>query len=251
MLACMKKKFRLYSLPGFLGHPSDWEGILTEGEHWRHEPCHYYDSRYAAPYAGLRAWADSFNRTIAPESNNILMGYSLGGRLALHALLRKPTLWQGAVIISAHPGLSPEERPIRQERDEAWAEKFEKTPIEESLAEWNGQPLFKENPLPGSRDPKLYDRLLLANTLRHWSLGKQQDLMPEVSQLSCPVLWILGAEDDRYMSLRGKLTLKHACSRVLVLENAGHRAPWQQPAAFRLAVEAFIQEIQQNCLVHV
>ena len=51
-------------------------------------------------------------------SSRALLGYSMGGRLALHALLEKDHPWQAAVIISAHPGLESEpERADRRASD--------------------------------------------------------------------------------------------------------------------------------------
>ncbi len=67
------------------------------------------------------AWVDGFHDRVKREKTpgpNLLLGYSLGGRLALHALLKEPTLWRGAIIIGADAGsLSEGDQTIQLERD--------------------------------------------------------------------------------------------------------------------------------------
>ena len=88
---------KIYALHGFLGLPSDW------AEFNGLEGVSLFDTRLPAPSAGLTQWGKAFNAFAEPGS--LLLGYSLGGRLALHALCDNPGRWQGAILISAHPGL--------------------------------------------------------------------------------------------------------------------------------------------------
>lgn len=61
-------------------------------------------------------------RVRAEDQEPILLGYSLGGRLALHALLEDSAMWRAAVIVSAHPGLQDDEaRVLRMASDAHWA----------------------------------------------------------------------------------------------------------------------------------
>lgn len=239
----------LFSLPGFLGHPSDWKGILpSSSELWKHVPLHYYDIRLSPPSSGLRSWADSFNRMIASrlhhEGPRILLGYSLGGRLALHALCRQPQLWSGAILISTHPGLPSEECAVRIHSDEVWAERFEHEPLEQVLQAWNSQALFDSAPFPAPRPSDGYDRALLAATLRGWSLGRQQELTPLLATLPMPILWIVGEKDLRYSAIAERITLSHTLSHVVVVSGAGHRVPWQQPDTFNTLITNFCHNLQ-------
>src|ERR1700733_9757644 len=102
-----------YALHGFLGKPEDWgglnQGVLDGGL----EAVDLYDFSLSS----LEEWAEQFNRYVQDDSarcNRCLIGYSLGGRLALHSLLQNPFLWDAAILISTHCGLESEEK--KQER---------------------------------------------------------------------------------------------------------------------------------------
>ncbi|MDQ3935568.1 MAG: alpha/beta fold hydrolase, partial [Actinomycetota bacterium] len=74
-------------------------------------------------------------------------GYSLGGRLALHAAVREPTRFGALVTIGASAGIDdPAEREARRETDEQLAAAIESRPIEETVAEWEGHPVFAGQP---------------------------------------------------------------------------------------------------------
>ena len=67
---------------------------------------------YAKQFEGFDDWTEDFCNRVESEANgekSILLGYSLGGRLALHACVRRPDLWQAVVVAGADPGLESEE----------------------------------------------------------------------------------------------------------------------------------------------
>ncbi len=75
----------------------------------------------------------------------MLCGYSLGGRLALHAALRDPARYAGLVMVGAAAGIeAPAARAARAEADEKLAAWMETQPIEEIVAVWERQPLFAD-----------------------------------------------------------------------------------------------------------
>lgn len=73
----------VYALHGFLTQPSLWDFLGLK--------IHALDI-YSIPGTTQNEWAKHFNATIPTKNDNILIGYSLGGRLALHALLDQPNL---------------------------------------------------------------------------------------------------------------------------------------------------------------
>ena len=83
---------------------------------------------YQGAHLGFDEWSQKFCEQVERESFHgkaFLLGYSLGGRLALHACLARPDLWSGVIIVSADPGLSsPEEKGLQLRKDRQWAERF-------------------------------------------------------------------------------------------------------------------------------
>ena len=90
-----------------------------------------------------------FARKVCEEARGeehppVLVGYSMGGRLALHALLEDSEAWSGAMIVSAHPGLQDEgERILRMAADAEWAGKALTAPWVEFLEQWESQSVLQ------------------------------------------------------------------------------------------------------------
>ena len=239
----------LWCLHGFLGNGGDWvfleEALSREGGIRIHRP-----DLLAAPgeVRSFPYWARKFNaRAAGAEGTPILLGYSMGGRLALHCLLQPGAPWRGAVLVSAHPGLdSEEERRERLARDETWARRFEEDPWEEILADWNSQPVFQgRNPLPARREAD-FSRQALARALRVWSLGNQGPLLERLHQLEVPLLWIAGREDPPYLRLGERAARGNRRIRFVSLPGAGHRLPWEAPLPFLRQVRDFLGEVPED-----
>lgn len=231
----------LYALHGFLGNSEDWRWLGPKlADNVRLRAVDIYASGLTSPQHGLQKWGQSFNTLISPSEVNIVMGYSLGGRLAMHAMLAQPQLWRAAIIISAHPGgLTPSEKQKRQASDAHWAKRFAEEPLGEVIEDWNAQPVFNGSKhLP--RDNQALDRQRLAETLQWWSLRRQVDLRPVISAFELPILWITGRHDIAAMRRTEELKLAHADSKIWIAP-AGHRVPWDQPKLFLDQLTQFLQ----------
>src|SRR5512141_1235766 len=113
------------ALHGFLGLPSDWNFLRQAG--------------FEIETPELDA---------IPSSGQTLLGYSLGGRMALHALVGGAT-YERAVIVSANLGIEGDDaRLSRRRADEHWARRFETQPWEPLMRDWNAQPLFGGHAMP-------------------------------------------------------------------------------------------------------
>lgn len=228
----------IWAIPGFLGLPSDWD-------HLRMPNVRGVDL-YTFDWKNLSHWATQFNQLISKKTDttNILMGYSLGGRLALHALIDQPRLWKGAIIISAHPGLSNiKERKHRDERDENWAQRFKVEDWQKLMYDWNAQEVFAHDSFRFERQECHYQRKDLVHTLIHGSLAHQLDLKEQIAAIDIPILWITGEKDDRYCELGRSLEFFSPLSSLKVISESGHRVPWDRPLVFTELVESFLQQI--------
>lgn len=201
---------KITALHGFLGLPSDWDFLRDE-----------YDVDAI----------DVLRGEIPPEGE-LLLGYSLGGRVALQALLGGAR-YQRAVIVSTRVS---DAEPGRRERDETWARRFERDEWEPLLRDWNAQPLFGGHAMP--RDERDFDRAALARALRELSPAVLPSVANRLGELDLPVLWIAGERDATYVAeaRRAAELLPHG--ELAIVASAAHRVPWEQPAAFRELLRA-------------
>ena len=173
-----------------------------------------------------------------------LLGYSMGGRLALHALLEIPHPWRAAVIVSAHPGLESEgEREARRAADAAWATRALAGNWQEFLTAWNAQPV-----LGGAiRDPQASGGLVIrrreiARSFVDWSLGAQQPLWDRLHEITIPVLWVAGEHDAKFLDLAKRATALIPNSRLAVAPGSGHRVPWEVEEWLAAEVAGFLSQ---------
>ena len=191
----------------------------------------------AKQFQSFDDWTEDFCGRVEVQANgekSILLGYSLGGRLALHACLSRPDLWKSAIVIGADPGLeSEEEKKLQLDRDRKWAERLKREPLEKLVDEWDAQSVFCgfENHAPrnlGEMDP---DRL--SHQFEVFSKGIQQNLVPKLAELKRPpVLFLSGEKDKKYQVIGERLAKSSSVINVQVIADAGHRVPWENPESF-------------------
>jgi 2-succinyl-6-hydroxy-2,4-cyclohexadiene-1-carboxylate synthase len=198
------------ALHGFLGAPSDWNFLRDAG--------------FTIETSPLDA---------IPPRGDTLVGYSLGGRLALHALLAGAH-YDRAIFISTGLGIEDEAaRSARRASDEAWAHRFESDDWDTVITAWNAQPVLAGPALPRTRDD--YD----PRALREWSSAARPPVASRLHELTLPTLWIAGARDTKYVAEAHRAASLAPNARVAIIENAGHRVPWEQRDAFVEIVRAF------------
>jgi 2-succinyl-6-hydroxy-2,4-cyclohexadiene-1-carboxylate synthase len=178
-----------------------------------------------------------------------LLGYSMGGRLALHALLENNHPWQAAVIVSAHPGLKSEgERVDRRRSDAEWATQSLKGNWQEFLHAWNAQAILG-HVLP--RDTQTSGQLVMrrreiARSFVDWSLGAQLPLWDRLGEISIPVLWIAGENDPKFLTLAETAVSLMPNAKLLIAPNSGHRVPWEAESWFAEQVTRFLKLGPEN-----
>jgi 2-succinyl-6-hydroxy-2,4-cyclohexadiene-1-carboxylate synthase len=250
---------------GFLGTPEDFSLILWPEPSWQHDPRDLWLDLGSLAGTGLELDADwlslSGERLSAGIAGRkrptVLVGYSMGGRLALQAAADR-SLWpclKGLVLVSTHPGLKDSaERERRLASDLAWAERFERDTWAKVVEDWNKQGILSRPqglggslPLPERHEGRI-NRRLLALSLVVWSLGRQRSALeaPEFNtgQWPFPVLLITGETDEKFTSLAREWEAKGQSSggsiRHVAIPSAGHRVPWDRPVEFRAVVQDFL-----------
>ena len=239
-------KGTIWCMHGAVGQAADWQGFAVPGwavrrvDLWRFVAC------CPLPIAEFgRALNEEARATPGPR---VLLGYSMGGRLALHALLEKDSPWDAAVIVSAHPGLeSEEERAARRAADAEWAARALQMEWSDFLTAWNEQPVFDGEAI------SMADRRLLstrkqevARSFMDWSLGTQEPLWERLSEIKVPVLWAVGGRDEKFRTLGERAVSGIPGAKLAVLETAGHRVPWEAAEGFPKLVGDFLTEGTEN-----
>jgi 2-succinyl-6-hydroxy-2,4-cyclohexadiene-1-carboxylate synthase len=222
----------MYALHGFLGLPSDWDNIKTMLGVSLQTPDLFAISDSSN---GLECWGQAFNKYVAkePAQKRILLGYSLGGRLSLHALLDEPELWTGAIIISANTGISyNDEKAARLKNDTHWSQRFLNDEWEALIKDWNSQNAFSGQAPAFTRKEANYQRAHLAKALVHWSLAQQNDLQNSLLKLSMPILWIAGEKDIKFVEIAQRISAEHSQFSCWIAPGAGHRVPWEASQLF-------------------
>jgi 2-succinyl-6-hydroxy-2,4-cyclohexadiene-1-carboxylate synthase len=177
-----------------------------------------------------------------------VLGYSMGGRTALHFALRHPARVAALVLESASPGASDAaERAARLASDAALADAVERDGVEAFVDRWERLPLWaSQAALPPDvrgrlRAARLANRARgLANSLR--GAGAAADPLPlgRLAAQAAPALLVAGALDTKYVALGRAMADAMPRARLAVVDGAGHAVHLEQPAAFAALVGRFL-----------
>lgn len=158
-----------------------------------------------------------------------VVGYSMGGRLALYLALRHPERVERLLLESASPGLATEEeRAARHAADEKLAQRLETEDLREFVEDWYRQPLFATL----ARDEELLRRTVesrlhndpheLARSLRAMGTGSQPSLWEELPELKVPTLAVAGEEDEKFVRIAREMERVSVEVQVVMIPGAGH-----------------------------
>jgi 2-succinyl-6-hydroxy-2,4-cyclohexadiene-1-carboxylate synthase len=173
-----------------------------------------------------------------------VLGYSMGGRLALHFAVQHPQRVRTLILESASPGIEDQaERERRAASDDDLAERILERGVVAFVEEWERQPLLALAPHVSHevRERQHAQRLLnspvgLANSLRGMGAGQQLPLWSRLHALRMPVQLIVGALDQRYCAVSKRMLGLLPNARLEVVPEAGHTVHLDQPELFATTV---------------
>jgi 2-succinyl-6-hydroxy-2,4-cyclohexadiene-1-carboxylate synthase len=172
------------------------------------------------------------------------VGYSMGGRLVLHAAIAHPGLVHRAVVIGATGGIEdPSARQDRRRQDEELARRLEADGVEAFLGPWLAQPLFAELPEP----MRFWDERLtntaagLASSLRLAGTGAQEPLWGRLAGVEAPTLVMAGADDAKFSAEARRLVdAIGANAEMAVIPGAGHSPHLERPDDWLAALDRWL-----------
>jgi 2-succinyl-6-hydroxy-2,4-cyclohexadiene-1-carboxylate synthase len=170
-----------------------------------------------------------------------LAGYSMGGRIALHAALVLQPRVERLILVGASPGLADAtERAARRAADAELATRIEAVGIEAFAREWGSQALFAGQPERVAA-AAYADRLRntpegLAAALRGLGTGVMEPLWDRLPALKIPVTLVVGERDAKFRAIAERMLALLPAARLLVVPGAGHAAQLEAPAAVAAAI---------------
>lgn len=180
-----------------------------------------------------------------------LLGYSMGGRLALYLAIHYPDRFSSLILESASPGLATEqEREDRRDRDNALADKIEANEIQwfvdfwEGLSLWDSQKSLSNDVLLNQRAQRLQnDPQGLANSLRGMGTGVQPSLWDRLPEITLPTQLIVGEFDSKFIGINQHMTQLMSNATMTTITNAGHTVHLENPKAFIKQVQLFLHRL--------
>lgn len=240
-------------LHGFLGSARDWEPV-SEALHGRLTVCvdlpgHGRSVTLADPLLytmnGLaRALVQDLDALGFPRF--VLVGYSMGGRVALHAALGAPDRCGGLLLESASPGI--ESDPARVERlelDRARARALVADPAG-FVDAWYAHPMWESlRGRPGllarlktGRQPAQPEEA--ARALVGLSVGADRDRWGDLAEVGFPVLAMAGLEDAPYAAMVRRMEVVSSRIETVLVPDAGHNVHVEKPEVYLETLNSFL-----------
>lgn len=184
---------------------------------------------------GARTLPECGDDIAESSPGGILVGYSMGARMALHAALAHPGHFSGLVLVSGTAGIEDaSERAVRVDSDTRLAARIEEIGTERFIPEWLSNPMFSGL----SEDMRMTSERVrnsahgLAESLRHAGTGTQANLWPRLGDLPMPVLIVAGGQDAKFAAIAVRMADAVPSSELRVFPGCGHTVHLEDVAAF-------------------
>lgn len=173
-----------------------------------------------------------------------LLGYSMGGRLALYLAIHFPIYFKKVILESASPGLTTASaREQRVQQDLKLAQELESIDFKVFLAKWYSNPLFDSLRNHPHYQQAIAQRLRnnpleLAKSLRNMSLGLQPSLWNKLNRVRVPLILLVGELDRKFRLINTKIVRQNHHIQLKIIAQCGHNIHFETPRQFANIIQS-------------
>lgn len=212
-----------------MGDPSDWDFVSSQLPEYE----------IVAPLLKPATDWDSGVEQLACElpKRSVLIGYSMGARLSLAMALSRPQMCAGLVFVSGNPGLEDDAgRETRYTSDCRIANRIEREPRRDFLHHWYTESTVFKSLTDTVREDEISRKLARSADdwsaiLRCFSVAKQPNFWPLLSELTIPTFAIAGMSDRKYAKIIARMGTEPNIQPSIISE-CGHIVHREQPRVF-------------------
>jgi 2-succinyl-6-hydroxy-2,4-cyclohexadiene-1-carboxylate synthase len=245
--------FPLVFLHGFTGDTRTWDEITEQFK--KNYQCISIDiighGKTDSPSDAVRYTMDAVSDDIRcllvqlGVKKAAFVGYSMGGRLALHFSILYPDYVSALLLESASPGLrTEEEQAERRERDQALADKILDEGIRSFVDFWEEIPLFStQKRLPSVKQENVRKQRLqqspvgLSNSLKGMGTGAQPSWWATLGNLIVPVIILVGELDRKFVQIAQDMIDENPDFEIFTFIDTGHAIHVEEPRKFGTIIE--------------
>jgi 2-succinyl-6-hydroxy-2,4-cyclohexadiene-1-carboxylate synthase len=239
----------LYAIHGFSETDLAWADLLVPAR-LKHRslllPGH--GAKPCAPDVTLPTTAADYAAEMPLDGSGDLVGYSMGGRVALRLALDHPQRVRRLILVSCCPGIADDQRrAIRLKEDEAIAEILEQDGLGTFVAPWEANPVFSAGrTLAPAVKAKVRSRRLnhepdgLAAAIRQLGQGRMESLWDRLGELQMPVLLVAGEADTKYLDMMQAMAQAIPYCELVTLPGVGHAVHREAPPELTEAMIDFL-----------
>lgn len=175
-----------------------------------------------------------------PNRRRILVGYSMGARLAIHAGLRCPGLFDELILISATAGIEDNKaRNERRLRDQAWAEMIRREGLTSFAQKWEKLPVIaSQESMPDDtrifwqKRRRTQSPSAMAHTIQALSPGIIPSVWHQLDRINCPVKVFAGGADEKYAGYAARLVEILPKAELCIFQGLNHCLHMEDPPGF-------------------
>ena len=233
------QRLKLTFIHGFMGHPSDWDDVRGS------LPQFETSALEIRPASGWQSTVGQLADQISEPS--VVIGYSMGARLAFGIALEQASKCAGLVLVSGNPGLETTEA-----REQRWAsdqqiaqqlQQLDRESVSAFLGQWYKADVFSSvrAEIRQAEIARKQERFSpdWAKVLRACSVARQPDYWPRLQQLSIPTTVVAGDLDEKYHSIAVRVAAEASSAHVskTIVPNCGHIVHREQPDVLVRAIQ--------------